>query len=110
MDIVIWLVLTFIAIILTFLMIALEDYKSIYGFGLVLSIICLVGWIIAGLSAIDISETTLVFNGTSGVIETQVIYHNNSWIITLFYLMLSIFPLLMILKKIPETWKMKEEE
>ena len=105
MEIIIWMILTILAVFLTLLMVFLEDYQGIYGFGLVISIIALIGWVVAGLAAVDLTETTVIYNPDTSSVEQVTTHHGLSWIITIFYLLLSIFPFLMILKKIPETWE-----
>lgn len=110
MEIMVWLILTILAVFFTLLMVFLEDYKNIYGFGLVISIIAFLSWIVAGLAAVDLSETSVMMNPSTYVMTEHTVHYEGSWVITFFYLLLSIFPLLMILKKIPETWKMEREE
>jgi hypothetical protein len=110
MDVIIWLILTILSVFFTLLMVFLEDYDRIYGFGLVISIVATFGWIVAGLSAIDLTDTTAGYNASSAAMELFVVHYDSSWLITIFYLLLSIFPFLMILKKIPETWKMEKKE
>jgi len=83
-------------------MLALEDYGEIKGFGIVLAIVSLLSWIIVGILAINLTYTsTIVVNGN--IIDHTITYPN-TWPIAIFYCLLSIFSLLMILKKIPEVW------
>lgn len=106
MDIIIWLILTICAVFFTVLMLTVEDYVEIKGFGLVIAIVCLIFWLVAGLSAIDLTNTVAVFDG-SDVVEYTV-HYDNSYLILLFYVLAGIFPFIMILKKIPETWDVDE--
>jgi len=103
MDILIWIILTICAVFFTILMLTVEDYVEIKGFGIVIAIVCLIFWLVAGLSAIDLSLTTVAFDG-SDIVE-YTIHYENSWVIMLFNILAGIFPLLIILKKIPETWE-----
>jgi len=103
MDIMIWLVLTIIAVFFTVLMLTVEDYVEIKGFGIVIAIVCLIFWLVAGLSAIDLTNTAVAYDGSSVVEYT--IHYANSWVIMLFSILAGIFPFLIILKKIPETWE-----
>lgn len=102
MDILIWIILTICAVFFTILMLTIEDFLEIKGFGLVLAIISLIFWIVAGISAINLTTTNLVLTG--GSIQEYTITYPNTWPITFFYILASIFPLIMILKKIPEVW------
>lgn len=102
MDVLIWIILTICAVFFTILMLTVEDYVEIRGFGIVIAIVCLICWMIAGLSAIDLTNTMVSYDGTDVVEYT--IHYANSWVITLFNILAGIFPFLIILKKIPETW------
>lgn len=102
MDILIWIILTIVAVFFTILMLVVEDFVEIRGFGLVVAIACLVLWLVAGLSAVDLSLTTAVYNGSSFVEHT--VHYENSWVILFIHILAGIFPFLIILKKIPETW------
>ena len=102
MDIIIWLILTICATFFTALMLVIEDYTEIKGFGLVLAIVSLIFWIVVSLTSISLSQTYLITAG--GVIEERVVTYPNTWPIALFFALASIFSLLMVLKKIPETW------
>lgn len=102
MDITIWIVLTICAVFFTVLMLSIEDFVEIRGFGLVLAIMSLLFWIVAGIVVVDLSTTYLVLTG--GSIQEYTIVYPNTWPIALFYILASIFPFIMILKKIPEVW------
>ena len=106
MDIMIWIILTICAVFFTILMLTVEDYIEIRGFGIVIAIVCLICWLVAGLSAIDLTNTVAAFDGTEVVEHT--IHYENSWVIMLFNILAGIFPFLIILKKIPETWDVGE--
>jgi hypothetical protein len=108
MDVIIWLVLTALSLFFTLIMIALEDYENIYGFGLVISIISCISWIIAGLSVVDLTSLQYVY--IDGVPVEYMIHYSNSWVISIFYILASIFPFLNILKRIPETWKFNKKD
>lgn len=84
------------------LMLTVEDYIEIRGFGIVIAIVCLIFWLVAGLSAITLTNTVVSFDG-SALVEHTITYQN-TWPIMFFYVLAGIFPLLIILKKIPETW------
>ena len=102
MDILIWIILTICAVFFTILMLTIEDFIEIKGFGIVLAIIALLFWIVAGLSAINLTITNLVV--MEGSVQEYTATYPDTWPITLFYILASIFPLIMILKKIPEVW------
>ena len=92
----------------TLLTIFIEDYTEIKGFGLVLAVISVVLWLVAGVSAVDLTSTTMSFNGT--ITEEYIIHYPLSWVISLVYMLISIFPFIMILKSIPDSWKKVKEE
>jgi hypothetical protein len=102
MDIVIWLILTICAVFFTALMLVIEDFSDIKGFGLVIAIVSLIFWITVGVSSINLSQTFLITTG--GTITEQTVYYANTWPLAFFFALASIFSLMMILKKIPETW------
>lgn len=102
MDIIIWLILTICAVFFTVLMLTVEDYVEIRGFGIVIAIVCLIFWLVAGLSAIDLTQKSYIFDGST--VSEYTIHYDNSWLILLFDVLAGIFPFLIILKKIPETW------
>ena len=102
MDIILWIILTICAVFFTVLSITLKDYPDIRGFSLVLAIISLISWIVAGFAAIDLTTTYVVLEGTT--IYEYTTHYVNTWPITFFYILASIFPLLLILKQIPEVW------
>lgn len=102
MDILIWIVLTILAVFFTILMLAVEDYGEIKGFGIVLAIVSLLSWIIVGLLAINLTYTsTIVVNG---IIVDHTITYPSTWPIAIFYCLFGIFSLLIVLKKIPDVW------
>jgi len=103
MDLIIWIVLTVCSLFFTVLMLTVEEYHDIKGFGLVIAIVCLIFWIVTGLLAINLTSTNIYYDGST-IIEQTVTYAD-TWPITLFYILAGIFPFLIILKKIPETWE-----
>lgn len=102
MDILIWVMLVICAIFFTILMLVIEDFSEIKGFGLVLAIASLIFWIVVSLTSITLSQTYLVT--ISGTVQEQTVTYPNTWPIAFFFALASIFSLLMVLKKIPETW------
>jgi len=109
MDIILWIILTICAVFFTVLTITLKDYPDIRGFSLVLAIISLISWIVAGLSAIDLTTTYVVLEEGNTIIE-HTTHYADTWPITLFYIFASIFSLLMIIKQIHITWPGVEEQ
>lgn len=102
MDILIWIILTILTVFFTILMLALEDYGEIKGFGLVLAIVSLLSWVIVGILAVNLTYTSsIVVNGS---IVDHTITYPDTWPIAFFYCLFGIFSLLMILKKIPDVW------
>jgi len=106
MEVIIWLILTICAAFFTVLMLTVEDYVEIKGFGIVIAIVCLIFWLVAGLSAVDLTSTFVGYDGSSIVEHT--VHYEYSWLILLFDVVAGIFPFLIILKKIPETWDVDE--
>jgi len=106
MDILIWIVLTICSIFFTILMLAVEDYIEIKGFGLVIAIVCLIFWLVTGLSAINLTNTFVTIYDTS--VTEHVVTYSDTWPIALFFVLAGIFPFLIILKKVPETWDVEE--
>lgn len=102
MDILIWLILTICATFFTALMLVIEDFSEIKGFGLILAIVSLIFWIIVAITSISLSQTYLVT--VAGAIQEHTVTYPDTWPIAFFFALASIFSLLMILKKIPETW------
>ena len=102
MDILIWIILTILTVFFTIIMLALEDYGEIKGFGIVLAIVSLLSWLTVGILAINLTyTTTIVVNGN---IVDHTITYSDTWPIAFFYCLFGIFSLLMVLKKIPEVW------
>lgn len=111
MDILIWIVLTICAIFVTVLMLTLEDYAEIKGFGLVLAIVSFTSWVVCGLLAVTLTYTEAVYDATAATIVEYTITYADTWPIAFLFIGISIFPFLIMLKKIPETWpQVKENE
>ena len=102
MDIIIWLTLLICAVFFTALMLMIEDFVEIRGFGLLLAIISLIFWIIVAITVISLSQTFIVV--INGVVDERIVYYLDTWPLAFFFSLASIFSLIMILKKIPETW------
>lgn len=110
MDVILFILLTFCCVFFTLLTIVLEDYLDIRGFGLVLAIMSVVFWIGTGISAINITSTEVLYDVTIGEIVEHTITYDATWPITILFCLASIFPLLLVLKKIPETWPGVDKE
>lgn len=102
MDLYIWGTLVIAAILFTVLMLVLEDYAEIRGFGMVLAIISLIFWVVVALTSIDLSTTYVVI--VSDAVQEYTVRYPDTWPLALFFALASVFSLIMILKKIPETW------
>lgn len=102
MDILIWIILIVIAVFFTVLMLIIEDYTEIRGFGLVLAIFDFILWAIVGITAIRLSQSFMVV--ISDVATEQITYYSNTWPLAFLFIFPSFFCVLMVLKKIPETW------
>jgi hypothetical protein len=100
--------LTFLVLIITILSILIVEMKDIEEFSLILAVMSLVLWISIGIAAISITSTTTTYDGSA--IVDHVYTYPDTWIISFVYCMISIFPFLLIIKRVPESWNEKKTE
>jgi len=115
MELIIFWMLTFICILMTFLFLVFrslpegeDDASGWPGIEFIFVVIATIFWMSVGITAVDLETTYIYSNGIDAY--AYVMEYTNTWPIALLYIIISVPHFMMTLFLWPESWRSKKTE